>query len=181
MHCGFFGMGNMKKILSALAMRNDDPQVLNEAYSSFYKAFERFNRVACGGTLPRCVIRFYRGRGGRRVAYAQNSSPPEIAFNLSRCLYFPEEYLHGVLAHEMTNIRQFSLNKNGGHGSDFYKEMSRIGIDEKRGCVLRGSAVDYIFSLNEMYPVSLLNALRIISARSTFSSQEFVEQFFINS
>ena len=160
-------------------MENRDEK-LNAAYFCFYKAFERFNRVVWGGTLPRCVIRFYRGRGGRRLAFAQNSFPPQISFNLSRCLYLPEEYIWGIMAHEMTHIWQFSQGRAGGHGKDFHSEMLRAGFDEKRGIVLPGTPGNYVFSLNEISPVSLLGALRIIKIHSGFSTKEFTGQFYIN-
>ena len=153
---------------------------LNAAYSCFYKAFERFNRVVWSGSLPRCVIRFYRGRGGRRLAFAQNSCPPQISFNLSRCLYLPEPFIWGVMAHEMTHIWQFSQGRAGGHGKDFHREMLRAGLDEKQGIVLPGTPGNYVFSLNEISPVSLLGALKVIEACSEFSEKEFTTHFFIN-
>ena len=158
-------------------MENIDEK-LNQAYSCFYTAYERLNRVAWGGTLPGCMIRFYRGRGGRTLAFAQNSLPPEISFNLSRCLGLREELLWGVMAHEMTHIWQYARGRAGGHGRDFRCEMLRIGIDEKRGIVLPESAGDYVFLLNEITPVSLRDALQIIRDCSSFSYEEVTGQFY---
>ena len=158
----------------------ENSELLTGSYRSFYRAFERFNRIAWGGALPWCVLRFYRGRGGRTLAYAACQQPYSISFNLSRCLALPEPFIWGVLAHEMTHIWQYNQGWQGGHGRDFYAEMLRIGVDEKAGRILPDSAANYIFSLNEMFPVSLYESMHNIQKYSSFSKNEFMANYNIN-
>ena len=172
---------NAKVFFTVLGVDNQaGSKLLAESYQNFYRAFERFNRIAWGGTLPWCVLRFYRGRGGRTLAYASCQLPYSISFNLSRCTRLPESFIWGVLAHEMTHIWQFNLGRRGGHGKDFHAEMFRIGVDEKAGLVLPNTPANYIFSLNEMFPVSLYNSIHNIHKYSSFSSVETIMFFYIN-
>lgn len=157
-----------------------DPRRLDESFRSFYRAFEMFNRIAWGNRLPRCLIRFYRRRNSRTLASACDGLPGKISFNISNCLRLPESFLWGVLAHEMTHIWQYAMGRPGGHGADFQAEMLRIGVDEKYGVVLPGTAGDYIFTLNEISPVNLYDALRTIAGQSSLRTPEFAEQFIKN-
>ena len=153
---------------------------LDESFRSFYRAFNMFNRIAWGNTLPPCVLSFYRRKNTRTLAYASNVFPEKISFNISNCLRLPESFLWGVLAHEMIHIWQFTKGRRGGHGADFRNEMLRIGVDEKYGVVIPGTAGDYIFTLNEISPVNLYDALRTIAGQSSLRTPEFAEQFIKN-
>ena len=56
------GKDNMLQNDSIQTTGNIDP-----AYHSFYRAYNIFNRIAWGGRLPYCMIRFSRRRSRRRL------------------------------------------------------------------------------------------------------------------
>ncbi len=155
-------------------------ELLFEAYRNFYRAYERFNRIAWSNSLPDCVIRFHSRKNSRNMAFAQGSFPPQISFNMPRCLYLPESLIWMILGHEMTHIWQYSQGRRGGHGKDFKNEMLRIGIDEKRRMILPDTACNYIFDLNEISPISLYCSLRQISNLGELNQQEFFCMFLKN-
>ena len=39
--------------------KDETSMLLNEAYSCFYKAYDRINRIAWNGSLPECSFWFY--------------------------------------------------------------------------------------------------------------------------
>ena len=153
---------------------------LNHAYHSFYRAYNMFNRIAWGGRLPACVIRFSRRKSRRTLAFATNCFPRRITFNIDHCLRFPEFVIWGVLAHEMTHIWQYTNGQSGWHNSSFYRELQRVGIDEKAGVVLPDSPANYIFTLNEMYRISLTSSLQDIKIYGKCDTTEFASQYFLN-
>ncbi len=160
-------------------MKNNDEtaMLLNEAYSCFYKAYERINRLAWNGSLPECSFGFYRGRGGQTLASAYNGNPHIIIFNLSRCLELPDEHIGGILAHEMTHIWQYAQGKKGGHGKDFYRELLRVGVDETQGWFISDTPAERLYLLNEQEPILLCEALQNIRKYSSFNQDEFLHQF----
>jgi hypothetical protein len=150
------------------------------AYRNFYRVYNIFNRIAWSGRLPDCMICFSRRRSRRSLAFAVNTFPPRITFNIDNCLRHPESFIWGIAAHEMTHIWQYTNGSRGGHGKDFYREMLRIGFDEKRGLVIADSAADYIFSLNEMYRISLAASLVELKKYSSCDKEEFASQYNLN-
>ena len=157
--------------------KDETSMLLNEAYSCFYKAYDRINRIAWNGSLPECSFWFYRGRGGRTLAGAHNGNPHIIIFNLSRCLELPNEHIWGILAHEMTHIWQYAQGKRGGHGKDFYAELLRVGVEEDQGWFVSGTPAEMLYFLNEQEPILLCDALQTISKYSSFKKDEFSYQF----
>ncbi len=164
-------------------LQNDSIQTtgnIDPAYHNFYRAYNIFNRIAWGGRLPYCMIRFSRRRSRRHLAFAADTFPRSITFNIDNCLRCPESFIWGILAHEMTHIWQYTNGSRGGHGKDFHGEMLRIGFDEKRGIVMPDSAADYIFSLNEMYHISLAGSLHELQKYSLCGKEEFIMQYKLN-
>ena len=56
----------------------------------------------------------------------------------------PKISVIATFAHELTHIWQYTQGRRGGHGRDFYKEMERIGIQEREQLCQNGSPADTI-------------------------------------
>ena len=102
--------------------------------------------------MPKCVIFMNRKVVPFHVmAFATASKAekngiiyPGICLILRQCSRITPEHLLRVMLHEMTHIWQYANGSRGGHGSDFYDTMERIGIREKEDLCRNGSFADYI-------------------------------------
>ncbi len=144
--------------------------MFGNVYMEVYGFYRMCNALCWNGALPQCVITMNHRRTPSRVmAFATPSKLqrfgavyPGICFNLRNCSRITPESLLCVMLHEMTHIWQFTQGRRGGHGSDFYSELARIGIREKEQLCQNGSPADAVLQEAQRFHPNLCNDLRVI-------------------
>jgi predicted SprT family Zn-dependent metalloprotease len=120
---------------------DDDLGVLSpteEAYRSFYLAFEVFNRVLFGNKLPDVMItmqRSKRSRGyfsGERFGHRRGTEiVDEIALNPRAFADRTDRQIVSTLVHEMTHLWQYHFGKpsrRSYHNKEWAAKMREIGL-----------------------------------------------------
>lgn len=133
--------------------------VESELFTNLYDCYNILHRICWGGKLLPCEIG-YSFRIKRAFAYASpwNGKSAKIVFNAKLCSLCSNLHIMMIMAHEMTHIWQYTQDRSGGHGRDFYREMERIGIvgkDPMQMC--ENSAFAYVMFMCSLKNIDLQN------------------------
>ena len=161
--------GGQRPQTGTIVSQSEFYRTFGNCYRELYAFYAICNTLCWNGALPRCVISLNPRRTPSRVmAFATPMRTsvngiryPGICFNLRNCSRITPESLLCVMLHEMTHIWQFAKGRLGGHGSDFYMEMDRIGLREKEQLCRNGSPADAVLLEAREHHPTICNALRV--------------------
>ena len=145
----------------------DKPAEIMKSYEDLYFAYNALNRVGWGGVLPPVTLHVSNKLNGRVLGYASPYGKGEFRIPLITLTHrmknaLDEECL-ALLAHEMTHIWQFATHRPLGHAKEFYKELQRIGIDEKNHFTQLDSPYGFVMRLIHMRGDPLHRSIGVLS------------------
>ena len=148
-------------------------------YRELYYVYCMLNKACWNEALPPCVITI-SNRLRTCYAYVRSISEtncPLIAINYFECGRVNNDYLIGILSHEMTHIWQFSQGRCGGHGRDFENEMLRVGLDIPNQLIIMDSP---LVAFVKQYRLKNFNLTAHLASmrKGDFSRREQIDFFF---
>ena len=162
-------------------------QEFGDTFKELYVFYAICNRLCWNNQLPLCVL-FMNRRDipSGTMAFAtplklnwRGTPYPGICFNLRNCSRITPEHFLSVMLHEMTHIWQYAKGRRGGHGKDFYGELERLGILEKKNLCREGSPADAVLKEARQNHPELCRRLRQMLKTDLTPPENGDLQFFI--